>query len=171
MQIKEVATVKLKPYENNPRKNDEAVDVVANSIKEFGFKVPIVIDSNNEIICGHTRLKAAVKLGMKVVPCITAEDLTEEQIKAFRLVDNKTAELAQWDYSKLDEELAKIKNIDMSNLGFEGVDDEEIDELFEESPKKPPKPKECVPIICPYCGTKFDMNSLDIIEEPENGNN
>lgn len=88
------STNKIVPYENNPRLNDEAVEAVANSIKQFGFKVPIIIDSSNIIVAGHTRLKAAKQLGMDKVPCIVADDLTEEQIRAFRLVDNKVSELA-----------------------------------------------------------------------------
>ena len=90
-QIKE-----LVPYQNNPRKNDKAVDAVAASIKQFGFKQPIVIDKDNVIVCGHTRYKAAQKLRLKEVPCIMADDLTDDQIKAFRRADNKTAELAEW---------------------------------------------------------------------------
>ena len=85
----------LKPYNRNPRRNDQAVDAVAASIKEFGFKVPIVIDKDSEIVAGHTRLKAAYKLGIKDIPCIIADDLTPDQIKAFRLADNKTSELAE----------------------------------------------------------------------------
>ena len=92
-------------YENNPRKNDDAVSAVARSIKEFGFKVPVIIDSNNVIIAGHTRVKACKQLGILEVPCVIADDLTEDQIKAFRLADNKTAELAEWDLDKLNEEL------------------------------------------------------------------
>lgn len=108
----------IKPYENNPRNNDNAVEAVARSIKEFGFKVPIVIDENNTIINGHTRYKASKKLGLKKVPCIRADDLTEDQVKAFRLADNKVGELATWDESKLDLELENI-NMDMSEFGFE----------------------------------------------------
>ena len=108
----------LKPYENNPRKNDEAVRYVANSIKEFGFKVPIIITKDREIVAGHTRLKAAKCLKMKEVPCIIADDLTEEQIKAFRLADNKVAEFAEWDWATLDSELAEVAQIDMSMFGF-----------------------------------------------------
>lgn len=107
----------LKPYKRNPRKNDGAVDAVAASIKEFGFKVPIVIDTNGEIVAGHTRLKAAKKLGLAEVPCIIADDLTPEQIKAFRLADNKTAELAEWDFDLLHFELDDI-DLDMSDFGF-----------------------------------------------------
>ena len=112
------ATDKIVPYENNPRLNDEAVEAVANSIKQFGFKVPIIIDSSNIIVAGHTRLKAAKQLGMDKVPCIIADDLTEEQIRAFRLVDNKVSELADWDYEKLEEELANINSIDMNIFDF-----------------------------------------------------
>src|SRR5690554_6670867 len=87
-------------YENNPRNNDDAVDAVANSINEFGFKVPIIITKDNIIVAGHTRLKAALKLGLTEVPCLIADDLNEDQIKSFRLADNKTAELATWDLKK-----------------------------------------------------------------------
>ena len=111
----------LKAYNNNPRKNDAAVDAVANSIREFGFKVPVIIDSNNIIVCGHTRVKAAKKLGMKEVPCIVADDLTDDQIKAFRLADNKTSELAEWDLDKLGEEL-KFIDMDMLQFGFDDLE-------------------------------------------------
>ncbi|MFH2116694.1 MAG: DNA modification methylase [Bacillota bacterium] len=113
-------TQELLEYENNPRSNDAAVDAVANSIKEFGFKVPIVVTSDNVIIAGHTRLKASLKLGLEFVPCIVADDLTQAQIKAFRLADNKTAELATWDFSKLEEELSNI-DMDMLQFGFEDL--------------------------------------------------
>ena len=106
------------PYENNPRKNDEAVDYVAKSIKEFGFKVPIIIDKDNVIVTGHTRLKAAKKLGLTEVPCIMADDLSEEQIKAFRLADNKVSEFSEWDNKLLDKELENILNLDMEEFGF-----------------------------------------------------
>lgn len=115
--------IELKEYENNPRNNEAAVDAVAKSIEEFGFKVPIVITSEHVIIAGHTRLKASKKLGLTEVPCIIADDLTDEQIKAFRLADNKTAELATWDFSKLEDELASIE-MDMSLFGFEDLEEE-----------------------------------------------
>lgn len=118
----------LNPYKNNPRFNDEAVEAVANSIKQFGFKVPIIIDSSNIIVAGHTRLKAAKQLGIDKVPCIVASDLTEEQIRAFRLVDNKVSELADWDYEKLEEELANINSIDMNIFDF---DMSEINDIVE----------------------------------------
>lgn len=111
------------PYEKNPRINDNAVPAVMKSIEEFGFKVPIVIDKNGIIVTGHTRLKAAKKLGMKTVPCIVADDLTPEQIKAFRLADNKVAEAAEWDMELLNEELDGIIDIDMSDFNFGDITD------------------------------------------------
>lgn len=128
MNIIDLNVDELVPYENNPRKNDEAVDKVALSISAFGFKVPIVIDANNVIVTGHTRLKAAKKLGMKTVPCIMADDLTEEQIKAFRLADNKVAEFSEWDEEKLMKELEALGDIDMSLYGFEFPEDTEDNE-------------------------------------------
>ena len=107
----------LIPYENNARINDKAVDVVANSIKEFNFQQPILIDKNNVIIAGHTRQKAAQKLGITKVPCIVADDLTEEQIKAFRIADNSSAQVAEWDMDKLMKELDSI-DYDMSEFGL-----------------------------------------------------
>lgn len=115
----------LKPYKHNPRRNDEAVQVVANSIKEFGFKVPIVIDTKNEIVAGHTRIKAALSLGLTSVPCIIADDLNEAQIRAFRLADNKVAELSAWDLDLLNLELTEIE-LDMSEFGFETFDMEDF---------------------------------------------
>lgn len=126
----------ITPYKNNPRNNDEAVGPVAESIKEFSFKVPIVIDKNGEIVNGHTRYKAAKKLGLETVPVIVADDLSDEQIKAFRLADNKVGEIAVWDLDLLNEELNDILDLDMSVFGFElEVDDENQENLdtdFEE---------------------------------------
>ena len=123
MQIIELFTKELIPYSNNPRNNDSAVDAVAASIKEFGFKVPIIVDSDNVIVAGHTRLKAALKLGLEKVPCIKADDLSPEQLKAFRLADNKVGELATWDFDKLEQELDELDSLDldfeMSDFGFE----------------------------------------------------
>ena len=109
MQIIEKKVSELKPYKNNPRKNDKAVQYVANSIKEFGFKVPIVIDNGGVIVAGHTRWKAAKQLKIEKVPCIIADDLTPEQIKAFRLADNKVAEYAKWKSGELALEIGEIK--------------------------------------------------------------
>lgn len=134
MKTREIKITDLKPYENNPRRNGPAVDKVAASIKEFGFKVPIVVDKDLVIVCGHTRLKAAEKLGLDKVPCVVADDLTEDQIKAFRLADNKTAEFAEWDIEKLIDELDELTNFDISAFGFdlEALADELIPELEEE---------------------------------------
>lgn len=118
MKILEMSLNQLKPYENNPRNNDNAVDAVANSIKEFGFKVPIVIDSQGVIVAGHTRFKAAKRLGIANVPCIVADDLSPAQIKAFRLADNKVSELAEWDNGLLYAELEDLTDFDMSAFGF-----------------------------------------------------
>lgn len=138
----------LKPYKNNPRFNDEAVEYVRNSIKEFGFKVPIVIDKNNEIVAGHTRYKASIELGLDEVPCIVADDLTEEQIKAFRLADNKVSEKANWDFSMLDQELNDI-DIDMSEFGFENIeiDWDNVEELADDNYEEPQHKM----LECPKC--------------------
>lgn len=144
-QIKYIKTEELIPYVNNPRTNDQAVDSVAASIKEFGFKQPIVIDKDKVVVAGHTRLKASKKLGLKEVPCIIADDLTEEQIKAYRLADNKVAESADWDLQKLELELKALEDVDMSQFGFEEIQDamneitlENIQE--DEAPEPPEEP-------------------------------
>lgn len=155
MNIKELSISQLHEYDNNPRKNDGAVDTVAASIREFGFKVPIVIDGDNVIVCGHTRVKAAQKLGMETVPCIIADDLTPEQIKAFRLADNKTGELAGWDFAKLEEELAALDGFDMSAFGFVQNEDVDIDSFFEDAGEK--NEKEPKRIQCPHCGEWFEL--------------
>lgn len=140
MNIIEKNINEVKPYEKNPRKNDKSVDKVANSIKEFGFKVPIVIDKHNIIVCGHTRYKAAKKLQLEKVPCVIADDLSDEQIKAYRLADNKVGEDSEWDMNLLSEELEDILNLDMSEFGFSFLeDDQEVveDEYDEPLPEEP----------------------------------
>ena len=119
MNIVEKNIDEIIPYINNPRKNDAAVDKVAASIKEFGFKVPVVISSDNVIVTGHTRIKAAKKLGLESVPCIIADDLTDAQIKAFRLADNKVAEFSEWDLEKLDIEFEGLGEFDLEEFGFD----------------------------------------------------
>ena len=126
----------LIPYEKNPRKNDKAVKYVAKSIDTFGFRSPIIIDKDHVVICGHTRLKAAKKLGHKKVPCVIADDLTEEQVKAYRLADNKVAEQAEWEFDLLDDEINGILGIDMGDFGFE------FEEEAEPEPPPPPKKNE-----------------------------
>ena len=133
LEIKYIPIDDIKPYKNNPRLNEDAIPYVMNSIKEFGFKNPIILDKNNVIVAGHTRLESAKRLDMKEVPVIYVDDLTEEQIKAFRLADNKVAEKSMWDYTKLDEELNSILNIDMSLFDFDlDKDIKELGEEFEE---------------------------------------
>jgi len=131
--IKMIRVDSIIPYKNNPRTNDHVVDIVAKSIREFGFKVPMVIDIDNVIVTGHTRLKAAIKLNIKEVPCIIASDLTQDQIKAFRLADNKSAELALWDLDKLEIELSEI-DLDMEQFNFDmseiNLDTPGIDEIL-----------------------------------------
>lgn len=119
----------LIPYEKNPRKNAKAVKYVAKSIEEFGFKQPIIIDRDNVVVCGHTRLKASEQLGIEEVPCIVADDLTDEQIKAFRLADNKVAEQAEWDIGLLNEELDDILNVDMGDFGFDIFSMDDLEEM------------------------------------------
>lgn len=146
-----VALGKIKPYGNNPRKNKKAVSVVAKSIKDYGFKVPLVLDSNNVIICGHTRYLAAQKLGLKAVPCVMADDLSEEQVRAFRLADNQVAEFSTWDEDKLAIEIEEL-GIDLSEYGF-GIGkalqvSEEIDlNEFDDEKFK---------YECPCCGFRFN---------------
>lgn len=128
----------VKPYEKNPRRNDSAVDAVAASIQEFGWKQPIVVDRDGIIIAGHTRYKAAKKLGLKDVPVVVADDLSEEQVKAYRLADNKTGELAGWDFSALEEELGALTDFGMEQYGFESTAEESLNlnDLFAEAPPK-----------------------------------
>lgn len=157
MKIQEIEISKLRQYEKNPRRNDNAVPYVANSIKEFGFKVPIVVDRNNVIVAGHTRVKAAEELGMTSVPCVIADDLTDAQVKAFRLADNKTAEFSGWEWDLLAEELEGIEDIDMEDFGFTELPDLDIDQFFERKAKKDEKPDEPQRVQCPHCGEWFDL--------------
>ena len=137
MQIIEKELSWLKPYANNPRDNESAVEPVAKSIKEFGFKVPIVATSDGEIINGHTRFKASKRLGLEKVPVIIADDLTDEQIKAFRLADNKVSEFSKWNEDKLRDELKQLE-MDMAEFGFEFT---ELTELLEEEKEQEPEIK------------------------------
>ena len=134
MEIVTKSLHELTPYDKNARKNDKAVPLVAKSIEQFGFKVPIVIDRNNVIVCGHTRYKAAHVLGIEEVPCIVADDLTDQQIKAYRLADNKVAETSKWDKGILSLEMNEIFDFDMSDFGFEIADP--VDTVEIELPQK-----------------------------------
>ena len=133
MEIVEKTLSEIQPYEKNPRKNDAAVQYVEASIREFGFRIPIIIDKNGVIVCGHTRYKAARKMKLEKVPCIYADDLTEEQIRAFRIADNKTGEAASWDWSILPEELKGIKTIDMTDFGFLNTEVEDPNDVHEDN--------------------------------------
>lgn len=132
MQVVMKSLEEIHPYENNPRINDKAAVAVAKSIEAYGFKVPIVIAADGEIVCGHTRYKAAQELKLKEVPCVIADDLTPEQIKAFRLADNKVSDVAIWDNKKLLQELDELDAFDDDALftGFElgGLFDNTLDE-------------------------------------------
>ena len=160
LKVKNVPVEEIKIYENNPRRvTEEAVNAVSASIKEFGFKVPVILDRENVIVAGHTRVMAAQKLGMSEVPCIVADDLTPEQIKAFRLADNKTCELTGWDFEKLDLELEEL-NLDMSEFGFElGEEDIDTGAFFTEAEpvEKPEKQSSPHVIICPQCGAEIKL--------------
>lgn len=135
----------ITPYENNPRNNDEAVQYVANSIKAFGWKQPIVIDKDGVIVAGHTRYKAAKLLGLTSAPCVVADDLTEEQVQAYRLADNKVAEIASWNFEALAEQLSDLDGLfDMTEFGFLEAENEEIEaeeDDFEPEPPEEPKAK------------------------------
>lgn len=152
----------LVPYENNPRNNEEAVDYVANSIKEFGFKVPVVVDKDNIVAAGHTRLKACEKLGITEVPCIVAEDLTEDQIKAFRIADNKVSEYATWDEEKLSKELSNIM-MDMTEFGDDlFTDDDAMDVKLEDEEDNPYSQDTHVP---QYEPTGDFVDIMDLVDD------
>lgn len=155
LEIKYIPIDGIKPYKNNPRLNEDAIPYVMNSIKEFGFKNPIILDKNNVIVAGHTRLESAKRLDMKEVPVIYADDLTEEQVKAFRLADNKVSEKSMWDYTKLDEELDSILDIDMSMFDFENIEETNLDDFFEDNDNK--KEKESKLIECPHCHKPIEL--------------
>lgn len=164
MEVKSMSIDDIKPYENNPRDNDDAVDSVANSIKEFGWQQPIVVDKDNVIIVGHTRYKAAKKLGMDKVPVIVASKLTPEQVKAYRLADNKTAELADWDTKKLDEEIQDILDIDMTDFGFnediefDPADDVETRIDLPADDDNDEEDDDLIEVKCPKCGEVFKVD-------------
>ena len=146
----------IRPYENNPRNNNEAVAKVAASITDYGFRVPIIIDSNNIIVAGHTRYKAALKIGCESVPCIVIDDLTPEQIRAYRLVDNKTAEYSSWDFEMLEKELKSL-DIDISEFEFPDLGetlDISDDDFYTDETVKNVKAKS---IKCPHCGETFEL--------------
>ncbi len=154
MKVIEMAIDKVIPYENNPRINDNAVEAVANSIREFGFQQPLVLDKENVIIVGHTRFKAAKELGLETVPCVIADNLTDEQCRAYRLADNKVGELALWDQGLLNIELGEIE-MNMEGFGFIELAELDVDGFFEESEPKEETEEEPEEVQCPHCGMFF----------------
>lgn len=165
-QIINIPVGEVIPYDNNPRNNAEAVAYVRQSILKFGFRQPILIDEDNVIICGHTRLLAAKELGMAEVPCIKVDDLSEDEVKAFRLADNKVAEMSTWDWDKLEQELGAIDmsllDFDMSDFGFDSDKHNQAnyDDFWEEghteSNDEAEEPEESDDeIVCPHCGQSF----------------
>jgi len=147
----------IEEYDQNPRKNNNAVEIVAKSISEYGFKVPIIIDSNNVIVAGHTRYKAASTLGLDKIPCIIASDLSDEQIKAFRIMENRTSDFAAWDMDLLKVELQELidQGISLDQTGFDEemlkeVEALELDDDVDDKPKKT--------CFCPKCGFEFEVS-------------
>lgn len=169
MQIIDKKVTDLIPYDKNPRRNEEAVQYVKESISQFGFKVPIIIDKDNVIVAGHTRLLGAKELGLETVPCIVADDLTEEQVKAFRLADNKVSEFSQWDFELLEQELDDILDLNMSDFGFvlhDDIDWAGVEDLSEETYDAPVKDM----LECPHChhiDSKNHFRKVDGVEEAE----
>ena len=165
----------IRPYENNPRINDDAVDAVAASLKEFGFRQPIVVDADGVIVCGHTRYKAAQQLGLAKVPVHVAKDLTPEQVKAYRIADNKTSDLSDWDYDILPIELSELQDAGF-DLGLLAFDETELTKLLNTEPTEgltdddavPEPPKEAITqpgdlwllgayTTCPHCKERNDV--------------
>lgn len=161
-EIKYCDPLDLIPYENNPRVNDYAVKKVLESIKEFGFRNPILVDADMVIIAGHTRREASILAGLEQVPYIVADDLTPEQVKAYRIADNKLGELATWDEDMLREELWGLQEADFS-LEVMGFTEMDLKDLFEEKPepkeKKPKEEKTTLPML------RFGSNSVRITED------
>lgn len=156
MKIEKIPISEIIPYENNPRKNEQAIEIVAKSIKEFGFRNPILIDEKNIILAGHTRRDAAIMLKYETAPCIRIEDLTELQKKAFRIMDNKSSEKASWDYEQLKAEFTDLKSSGY-DLGMTGFEELEINSVFEDSDNDAKTTEKLgnLVITCPKCSHKF----------------
>ena len=164
LEIKYININDIKPYEKNPRNNKDAIPFVVESIKKFGFKNPIILDKNNVIVGGHTRLEAAKELKIDELPCLYADDLTEEQIKAFRLVDNKVAEKATWNDDLLEIELNDILNINMQDFGFDLLKD--IEELVNPYSQKVNIPQYEITGDCPDISELVDdIKTKELIRE------
>lgn len=152
--IKNIKVSKLQPYERNPRRNDKAVDEVVKSIQNLGYKTPIIIDENFVILCGHTRFKAIKKLGWTEIPFVVQyDDLNDQQKNEYRVRDNKSAELAEWDFEILEEDFSVE---DLQDMGFDNINSNFEPGTIEEQGKLDElKPKY---VICPECGKEFDCN-------------
>lgn len=158
MEIKRVKLTEIRPYERNPRVNDHAVDAVAESIREFGWQQPIVVDSEGVIIAGHTRYKAAEKLKCMDVPVVVADKLTQDQVRAYRLADNKTGEKAEWDMELLEAELAELGDMDMGEFGFElGSTDDKRVALDLDDDARERDDTDMQICHCPKCGFAFEV--------------
>lgn len=152
--LEKVNLSKLKPYENNPRKNEEAIEVVVQSIKQCGYVAPIIVDENYEILAGHTRYQALKRFGYDEADVLIIDNLTEEQKRKYRLLDNKTNEFAGWDWSELDRELDKLDFEDF-DFEFPNYDDIDIDEVFDQLNE--PIEKKIKTIICAHCGKEIEI--------------
>ena len=169
LKIEYVDINSIKPYKKNPRKNEEAIPYVMESIKQFGFKNPVILDKDNVIVAGHTRIESAKRLGITEIPCIYADDLTDEQIKAFRLADNKVAEIAEWDIDLLDTELDDILNINMSDFGF----DLDLEDEFNEEDLEDERQKEKVNVsivLNSYSDYEIIKERIENLTDEVNGN-
>lgn len=154
MEIVKLKLSQIKPYENNPRRNDIAVDAVAESIRQCGYCSPILVDENNIILAGHTRYKALQKLGWQEAEVVVRDGLTDEQKRKYRLLDNKTNEFAGWDFDLLESEIEGL-DFEGFDFGFSEITKniDELDELFTPEAEKPvEEPKQ---IQCPHCGEWF----------------
>lgn len=167
----------IKPYKNNPRSNDGAVPFVAESIKEYGFRVPILVDKDMVVIAGHTRLKAAIQLGLTELPCITAEDLTPAQVKAYRLMDNKASEKSKWNEELLAQEFEALadEGFDLTKTAFEQFEIDSItdalfddDDDYNDEPEEPSEAEDHLPanerfsmIIC--CQSEEEKDAVKTI--------
>lgn len=161
MEVKDIKIEEIKEYDSNPRDNRQAVDMLCTSIKKFGFLVPVVLDKNNVIVCGHTRLMAAKKMKLKTIPCVYAEDLSDEEIREYRLVDNKVHEFSSWDWDKLQQELMKFEYINVvEDFDFEiddrtlGIGDENEMKQAEKAKKEKGEKLVCT---CPKCHKEFEV--------------
>lgn len=185
MKVQNVPLNEIKPYWRNPRKNEAAIAAVKQSIQDYGFNQPIVLDANKVIIAGHTRYKALLELGWKAAPCVIL-DLPPDKAKGYRIADNKTTELAEWDMSALIQELREIEEIASMQVYFPDIDLDELlketatvaavtsaqiekqaermENRFEEHSKA--VQGQYVEVLCPHCGEAFYVDRAEINRQP-----